>query len=43
MKGKEQKKEAKKEKVDNKKKVMTEYQKEKLSKSDKGMGIIPKT
>lgn len=43
MKGKEQKKEAKKEKTDNKKKALTEYQREKQSKSDKGMSIIPKT
>lgn len=43
MKGKERKKEAKKEKLDNKTKVLTEYQREKQSKSDKGMSIISKT
>lgn len=43
MKGVEKKKEAKKEKVDNKNKVLTEYQREKQSKSDKGISIIPKT
>ncbi|MDD3037849.1 hypothetical protein [Bacteroides sp.] len=43
MKGKERKKEVKKEKLDNKTKVLTEYQREKQSKSDKGMSIIPKT
>lgn len=43
MKGKERKKEVKKDKLENKAKVLTEYQKEKQSKSDKGMGLIPKT
>lgn len=42
MKGKEKRKEAKKEKSDNKSKAMTDYQREKQSKSDKGMSIIPK-
>lgn len=43
MKGNERKKETKKEKLENKKKVLTEYQKEKQSKSDNLMPIIPKT
>ncbi|WP_300699856.1 hypothetical protein [Bacteroides sp.] len=43
MKGKERKKEPKKEKLENKAKVLTEYQKEKQSKSDKGMNLTPKT
>lgn len=43
MKGKERKKEVKKDKLENKAKVLTEYQKEKQSKSDKGMGLISKT
>lgn len=43
MKGKERKKELKKEKLENKSKVLTEYQKEKQSKSDKGMSLTPKT
>lgn len=43
MKGQEKKREAKKDKSDKKIKVMTDYQKEKQSKSDKGMSIIPKT
>lgn len=43
MKGKERKKEAKKEKSDSKEKVLTEYQREKQSKSDKGTGRTPKT
>ena len=42
MKGKERKKEAKKEKSDKKTKVLTDYQREKQSKSDRGMSIIPK-
>lgn len=42
MKGKERKKEAKKEKLDKKTKVLTDYQREKQSKSDRGMSIIPK-
>lgn len=37
MKGKEQKKEVKKEKLENKTKVLSEYQKEKQSRSNKGM------
>lgn len=43
MKGKERKKETKKDKLENKEKVLTEYQKEKQSKSDKGMSLIHKT
>lgn len=43
MKGQEKKKEAKKDKAVNKTKVLTDYQREKQSKSDKGMSIIPKT
>lgn len=43
MKGKEKKKEAKKEKSENKVKVLTNYQREKLSKSDKGLDVILKT
>ncbi|WP_294470375.1 hypothetical protein [uncultured Bacteroides sp.] len=43
MKGQEKKREAKKDKSANKTKVLTEYQREKQSKSDKGMSIIPKT
>lgn len=43
MKGKEKKKEAKKEKSDNKTKVMTDYQRDKLSKSDKGLDVMHKT
>lgn len=43
MKGKEQKREAKKDKSIKKAKVLTDYQREKQSKSDKGMSIIPKT
>ena len=42
MKGKERKKEAKKEKSENKIKVLTEYQRERGSKSNKGRSIIPK-
>lgn len=43
MKSNERKKEAKKEKSAPKAKVLTEYQREKQSKSDKGMSIISKT
>lgn len=43
MKGKEKKKEAKKEKSENKIKVLTDYQKEKQSKSEQVWGIKPKT
>lgn len=43
MKGQERKKEVKKDKLENKSKVLTEYQREKKSKSDKGMGIMPKS
>ena len=43
MKGQEKKREAKKEKSDKKIKVLTDYQREKQSKSDKGMSIIPRT
>lgn len=43
MKGRERKKETKKEKSDNKTKVLTDYQREKQNKSDHGMSIIPKT
>lgn len=42
MKGKERKKEAKKEKSENKIKVLTEYQRERGSRMYKGMSIIPK-
>ena len=42
MKGKERKKEAKKEKSENKIKVLTDYQRERGSKSNQGMSIIPK-
>ena len=42
MQGKERKKEAKKEKSDKKTKMLTDYQREKQSKSDRGMSIIPK-
>lgn len=44
MKGVERKKEVKKEKSDNAgSKVLTDYQKDKKSKSDKKMPMIPKT
>lgn len=43
MKGQEKKREAKKDKSDKKIKVLTYYQREKQSKSDRGMIIIPKT
>lgn len=43
MKGTERKKEAKKEKMENKKKELSDYQREKQSKSDRGMPITPKT
>lgn len=43
MKGKEQKKEVKKEKLENKTKVLSEYQKEKQSRSNKGMPVTPKS
>lgn len=43
MKGQEKKREAKKDKLDKKIKVLTDYQREKQSKSDRGMIIIPKT
>lgn len=43
MKGQEKKREAKKDKSTKKTKVLTEYQREKQSKSDKGMSIIPRT
>lgn len=43
MKGKEKKKEAKKEKSDNKVKVLTDYQRDKLSKSGIEPGVMHKT
>lgn len=43
MKGQEKKREVKKDKSAKKEKVLTEYQRDKMSKSDKGMSIIPKT
>lgn len=43
MKGKEQKKEVKKEKLENKTKVLSEYQKEKQSRSNKGMPVTSKS
>ena len=43
MKGQEKKREAKKDKSDKKIKILTDYQREKQSKSDRGMIIIPKT
>lgn len=43
MKGQEKKKEVKKEKSDKTNKVLSDYQRDKKSKSDKGMGGIPKT
>lgn len=44
MKGKETKKEAKKEKSEKtNSKPLSDYQREKQSKSEKGVGLIPKT
>lgn len=43
MKGKEKRKEVKKEKSENKAKVLTDYQREKQSKSESGLVIKPKT
>lgn len=42
MKGQERKKEVKKEKSDKAGKALSDYQREKSSKSDKGMGTLPK-